>query len=376
MTTFKTPPSSLHLTEPPARWSIQKINDWYDNIKWPIGCNYLPHNAINQLEMWQAETFSPIVIDRELSWAASLGFNTVRVFLHDLLWQQDSEGFLNRIDTFLSIAAKHGIKPMMVLFDGVWDPFPKVGRQPDPKTYIHNSGWVQSPGFDVLNDVSRHDEMFDYVNGVISHFKNDERILVWDLFNEPDNINTGSYKDDYYVRQKADLALQLLFKTVLWVRAINPIQPITMAPWQTDWADVAAISLLDQYMFMNADIISFHCYEKVAGMEQRIMNLKRYKRPMLCTEYMARPLESTFADILPILKKHKVGGYSWGLVAGKSQTHCAWDSWHTTAETEPECWFHDIFKPDGTPYLQAEVDYLKDFITSPRKKNKAALAKA
>lgn len=361
---MKTPNASSTLQQADksgGTWTTQKINDWYQKNRWPIGCNYIPYNAINQLEMWQADTFSPRVIDKELSWAADLGFNTIRVFLHHLLWEQDSKGFISRMEEFLTVAHTYGIKTMFVLFDGVWNPFPKAGKQPAPRSLVHNSGWVQCPGFDVLNDATQYDGLRDYVHGVVDHFKGDHRILVWDVFNEPDNMNMGSYRDEDYALNKAELSMALLKKAIGWIRNIDPVQPITMAPWQFDWSDHNKLTDLDNYMFSHSDIISFHCYEDKKGIEKRILQLKRYGRPMLCTEYMARPLKSTFKDILPILKKHDVGGYSWGFVAGKSQTHIAWDSWQKPYEKEPELWFHDVFRPDGQPYCQKEVAYLLKF---------------
>ena len=343
------------------RWSQQKINRWYNKNSWPVGCNYIPQYAINQLEMWQEESFDTTIIEQELSWVAGLGFNTIRVFLHHLLWEQDSKGFLSRIDSFLSIATRFNIKTMFVLFDAVWDPFPKIGKQPEPRRHVHNSGWVQCPGYNVLNDTSTYDGLHDYVFGVINYFRKDERVLIWDLFNEPDNMNLGSYKDDNYATHKAELSMSLLKKAIMWVRAIDPVQPITMAPWQFDSDDPSKLTALDNYMFSHSDIISFHCYEDKTGMEKRIRDLKRYKRPMLCTEYMARPLNSTFENILPLLKKYRVGAYNWGFVAGKSQTHCAWDSWHQPDATEPSVWFHDVYKTNGEPYDKKEVDYLIKF---------------
>jgi len=343
------------------RWPEEKINAWYNNNPWPIGCNYIPHYAINQLEMWQEDSFDEAVIDKELSWAASLGFNTIRVFLHHLLWVQDDKGFLDRMAVFLSIAEKHNIRTMFVFFDAVWNPFPAIGKQGEPKNYVHNSGWVQCPGYEVLNDIAKHDALCSYVTGVVNRFKEDERIFAWDLFNEPDNMNLASYKDDNYVLGKADLSLYLLNKAVAWVRAINPVQPITMAPWQHDWSDPSALTALDNYMFTHSDIISFHCYEDSIGMERRILDLKRYNRPIVCTEYMARPFNSTFQKMLPVLKKHHVGAYNWGFVAGKSQTYCAWNSLQQASETAPALWFHDIFHANGEPYDEAEIAYLIDF---------------
>jgi hypothetical protein len=360
LATKSTVPFIEHDPELAHRWPEAKAAEWIERNGWLVGCNFVPGSAINQLEMWQEETFDAARIDQELGWAAGLGFNTVRVFLHHLLWEQDPKGFLARVDEFLTIASKHGIRSMLVLFDSVWNPFPKLGVQPAPRHNVHNSGWVQSPGYDVLNDPGQYDSLHNYVHGVVSHFKNDERVLIWDLFNEPDNMNVTSYKDDDYALHKAELSMALLKKTINWVRVINPVQPITMAPWKEDWSSDTKLTALDNYMFTHSDVISFHCYENAKLTEERILHLKRFNRPMLCTEYMARPFGSTFQEILPLFKKHNVGGYNWGLVAGKTQTHCPWDSWSTKYEKEPELWFHDIFRESGEPYKPEEVAFLKE----------------
>lgn len=360
LATKVTVPFLEHDPELAHRWPEAKAAEWMERNGWLVGCNYVPGNAINQLEMWQAETFDPARIDKELGWAAAIGFNTVRVFLHHLLWQENPEGFLSRIDQFLAIAHKHGIRSMLVLFDAVWNPFPKLGPQPQPKHNVHNSGWVQSPGYDVLNDPSQYDSLHSYVHGIVSHFANDERVLIWDLFNEPDNMNLASYKDDDYAQHKAELSMALLKKTINWVRLINPAQPITMAPWKEDWSCDTKLSALDNYMFTHSDIISFHWYENRKSTEERILHLKRFGRPLLCTEYMARPFGNTFQEIMPLFKEHNVGAYNWGLVAGKTQTHCPWDSWQNKYDNEPELWFHDIFRENGEPYKPEEVAFIKD----------------
>jgi len=368
-----TVPFLEHDPELAHRWSEARANEWMEKNGWLVGCNYIPSNAINQLEMWQEETFDPARIDQELGWAAGLGFNTVRVFLHHLLWEQNPQGFINRIDEYLSIASKHGIRSMLVLFDSVWNPFPKLGVQPVPKHNVHNSGWVQSPGYDVLNDPTQYDSLYNYVHGIVSHFKNDDRVLIWDLFNEPDNMNIASYKDDDYAVHKAELSMALLKKTINWVRVVNPIQPITMAPWKEDWSSDKKLTALDNYMFTHSDIISFHWYENKRSTKKRILHLKRFGRPLLCTEYMARPFGNTFQEILPLFKKYGVGAYNWGLVAGKTQTHCPWDSWSTKYENEPKLWFHDIFRENGEPYKADEVAFLKE-ITKIKKEELSKVA--
>jgi hypothetical protein len=340
------------------QWTPEQANRWYAKQPWFAGCNYSPASAINQLEMWQAETFDPKTIDRELTWAQDLGFNSVRVFLHDLPWQQDSKAYTKRIEEFLGIANKHKIGVIFVPFDGVWDPFPKPGPQRAPKPHLHNSGWVQSPGAEILRDPARHDELKPYISGLISHFKNDKRIHAWDLFNEPDNPNRPAYEKSE-LPNKADVALQLLRKSFTWARAANPSQPLTAGVWLTTWADPAKLSPMEKFCLDNSDVITFHNYAAIDDVKQCVNNLRRYNRPILCTEYMARPRGSRFDPILGYLKEQKVGAYNWGFVAGKTQTIYPWETWTKTYTNEPTIWFHDIFRTNGTPFSIQELHYIK-----------------
>lgn len=340
------------------RWSERKIRDWYRAHGRFLGCNYAPSSAVNQLEMWEAETFDPITIDRELGWAENLGFNSIRVFLHNLLWEHDAPGLIERMEKFLTIAESHGIGVMFVLFDSVWNPFPEKGKR-EYKIGVHNSGWLQSPGLEVLKDRSRHDNLEDYVKGVVGHFANDPRVHVWDLFNEPCNRNVASY-GAHEPLDKADLSLALLRKVFQWAREVNPSQPLTSGVWIGEWRE-EEIKELDRFMLESSDVITFHNYESPEEMERRILQLQRFRRPILCTEYMARGLNNTFENILPVFRKYDVGGYNWGLVAGKTQTNYAWDSWSVTYDGEPNIWFHDIFREDGTPYREEEVRFLVQY---------------
>lgn len=343
------------LPQTDLRWTEERARQWYAARGWLLGCNYAPSTAVNQLEMWEDESFDPITIDRELGWAEKLGFNSIRVFLHNLLWEHDAAGLLSRMETFLSIADSHGIGVMFVLFDSVWNPFPEKGKR-EYKIGVHNSGWLQSPGLDILKDLSKHDSLEGYVKGVMSHFGNDRRVHVWDLFNEPCNRNVASY-GAHEPENKADLGLALLQKVYRWARQVNPTQPLTSGVWIGEWSE-ERIKELDRFMLESSDVITFHNYESPEEMERRIKQLERFNRPILCTEYMARGLNNTFENILPIFERHNVSGYSWGLVAGKTQTNYAWDSWSVTYDGEPNLWFHDIFREDGTPYKEEEVKFL------------------
>jgi hypothetical protein len=347
-------------------WTSRRARAWGDSTGWLVGSNFAPSTAINQLEMWQADTFDPQTIDRELGWAESLGFNTMRVFLHDLLWQQDSAGFLNRVDQFLTIAQRHHIRPMFVLFDAVWDPLPHLGKQRAPIPHLHNSGWVQSPGAAILSDTTHYESLRPYVQGVVGRFAKDRRVIAWDIFNEPDNTNRPAYIA-YEPLNKPALTLILMRKAFEWARAMNPSQPLTAAPWLGDYVDPARMRPATKFMLENSDVITFHSYDDSAIVEKLITALERYGRPIICSEYMARPRGSTFQSILPIFARRHVGAINWGFVSGKTQTIYPWDSWNNEYTAEPKVWFHDIFRADGTPYNSGEIQLIQSITSRTRK---------
>jgi len=342
---------------PRGQWTPEQAQAWQAKQPWLVGCNFSPSSAINQLEMWQADSWDPATIDRELGWAQDLGFTSVRVFLHDLVWKHDRQGLLQRMEQFLQLADRHQIGVMFVLFDGVWDPFPKYGKQREPRPHIHNSGWVQSPGADLLKDPAARAELKDYVQGVIRHFRNDRRVQVWDLFNEPDNP-VPQYQD-VELKNKAELALALLKDTLQWAREVNPTQPLTSGVWIGNWGDVSKLTAMERCQLEDSDVITFHNYGPLEEAKKCVENLRRYQRPILCTEYMARPQGSRFDPILGYFKDAGVGAYNWGFVDGKTQTIYPWDSWRTNYTAEPPVWFHDIFRRSGAPYDAKEVDYIK-----------------
>ncbi|HEY7699471.1 MAG TPA: endo-1,4-beta-xylanase [Vicinamibacteria bacterium] len=343
------------------RWTKEKANAWYQERGFLVGANFIPSTAINQLEMWQADTFDPDTIDREIGLASSLGFTSVRVFLHHLLWEQDRDGFLERVDRFLAICDRHGVGVMIVLLDGVWDPNPKLGKQREPRPHVHNSGWVQSPGAAILGDPRRHDELRGYVYDIVRHYRDDRRIHAWDVFNEPDNRNDGSYPDTE-LKDKPEKAAMLLKKVFRWAREAEPSQPLTAGVWLGPWPAEKPLAPIEALMLEESDVVSFHAYEGLEGIRERVSQLRRYGRPILCTEYMARPRGSRFEPLLRYFKDEKVAAYNWGFVSGKSQTIYPWDSWSKPYTAEPAVWFHDIFRPDGTPFDPSEIRYIRSVL--------------
>ena len=314
--------------------------------------------------MWAAESWDPERIDKEFGWAAAIGMNSMRIYLHDEVWRAEGDAFLDRIDEFLGIAGEHGIVPLLVIFDDCWHE-PTQGRQPDPMPGIHNSGWARSPGRDILLDPDRRAALRDYVEALFARFGRDERVLAWDLYNEVTNYWLPSAHLGEEDREKARAAvgkdaqraasLRLLDDVFRWARASDPAQPLTAGAWNGDRD-------LNAHLHGLSDVVSFHNYREPERLEKLIGSLEAHGRPILCTEYMARRHGSTFANHLPIFRRKDISCWNWGLVDGKTQTKYAWedapDRW---GEGEPEPWFHDIFHIDGAPYDANEAELLIEF---------------
>lgn len=331
-----------------------KIRNW-KNV-WRFGANFIPSTAINQLEMWQEETFDPETIDRELGYAEKIGMNIMRVYLHDLLWEQDAPGFLRRMEKYLEIADSHHIGTMFVFFDDCWNPEFTLGKQPAPAPYTHNSGWIQSPGNAASDDLSQRPRLERYVKGVLSHFAHDGRIVLWDLYNEPGNGKAGDHLTVSACRE--NLSLPLLKDVFRWANEVERDQPVTAAPW----AFREGFGDLERFSFEHSEVVSFHCYcgKDVTERTSYLAKLIADGRPVICSEYMARTADSTFADCLPVFKKFGIGAINWGLVSGKTQTVYPW-GW-SAEKGQPPVPFHDVFNPDGSFLVPEEEKAIADIV--------------
>jgi len=326
-----------------GQWSTEKAWQWYENVGVIKGCNYLPRTAVNMTEMWQADTFDPATIDEELGWAHKAGYNSVRVFIQYLVWADDADGLKKRIDRFLSIADSHDISTMMILFCdcSFAGKEPYLGRQDDPVPGVHNSGWVPSPGLKRVTDRSVWPDLERYVKDIVGSFGADRRVLVWDLYNEPGNSRMG------------EKSLPLAEAAFAWARAAGPSQPMTIGAWSNFQGRMS------RRLMELSDIVSFHGYDAPAGVRARIEICRSYGRPVICTEWLRRQVGNTFASILPVFAANRVGGYHWGLVAGRTQTYMHWGS--KKHSPMPKIWQHDVFHPDGRPYDEKELELLKAF---------------
>ncbi len=343
----------------PRRWSAARAWKWYRAQPWLIGANYVPSHASNQLDMWQAESFDAEANDRELGWAAALGMNTMRVFLIDLLWTADADGFADRIDAFLAITAKHRIRPLFVLFDSCWGPEPQLGVQPLPQSGVHNAGWLQSPGEAALADPQTGARLEAYVKGVVGRFAKDDRVLGWDMWNEP--CNPGNpHRENAAYGVKRDAVTQLLPRIFDWARSANPVQPLTSGLWQhDDWSPRGPLTAIETIQLAQSDFLSFHDYGGTQSFLNRLEQLEGYGRPVICSEWLARTAGSTVDAILPEARRRRVGMMNWGLVAGRTQTTFPWDSWVNPYGMIPDRWFHDLLREDGTPFCVVEAAMIR-----------------
>lgn len=340
------------------RWSSQRAAVWAETSGWLFGCNFTPSTSGNQLEMWSPATFDLDTIERELSWAAGLGMNVVRVYLHDLLWSDDSDGLLGRLEQVLAVAAANGIRMMPVLLDGVWNPNPQLGVQGDPVPGVHNSMWVQSPGSSILYREEAWDSLVPYVQGVTSRFKHDERIVAWDLFNEPDQLDIDTIVAGNRDAKSA-ASVGLAAHVFDWVREVDPSQPLTIGLWE--YVDATpAESPLNELILERSDVTSFHCYFAESQLRSVLSSLKSHGRPMVCTEWLARSEGST-VDLLEVFNEEGVGAINWGLVDGRTQTKRPWRTWWEAVD-DNEPWFHELLHADGTPYDVDEIAVIRSVV--------------
>lgn len=337
-------------TSPAAgQWPEQKASAWQQKQPWLFGFNFVPSTAVNDTEMWQKETFDPAVIDRELAWAEHLGYNSCRVFVQYIVWKADPQGLKDRFTRLLEIADKHRISVMPVLFDDCAfgeppqrDPY--LGQQREPIPGMILPSWTPSPGLKLVTDKSAWPDLEKYVKDMVGTFNSDKRIVLWDLYNEPGNSGMGNK------------SLPLVEASFAWARQANPSQPLTVGVWG------GPKEISDRQIALS-DIVSFHFYGDNKGMKARIAGFKAHKRPVICTEWMARTLGAKYETELPLFKSEDVGCYNWGLVNGRTQCQYPWGS--PKNAPEPNVWFHDLLRRDGSPKNPDEVSFIRKFTNAP-----------
>lgn len=350
------------------RWTEAEANRWSQARPWICGCNFLPSTAVNFIEMWHPETFDLPTIEQELGWAAETGFNAIRINLNWLGWVHDRDGLMDRLDRFMGTAHRLGILTVPCLFDdcGFGGQEPQWARQPDPVPGVHNSRAIASPGRATVMDSAAHPRLGAYVRDVIGSFRNDRRILFWDLYNEPGN-RMEFHRQGFSTFPGAleGPAQALMQASFAWARAASPEQPLTVGAWTAAPGGAVGQSYttdIDRSALALSDIISFHAYLDRASVAAIIDRLRGQNRPMFCTEWMARAVDSRIADQLSLFRGRGVGCFQWGFVRGRTQTHLPWPEALVAAHggtARRDLWFHDLLDSDGAPYDPAEIDTIR-----------------
>ena len=352
------------------RWSKEKAWEWYNSHPWIRGCNYMSADCVNRVDQWQGLHFEERLktTEEELKLMADLGFNSVRIILEYVVWQKEHDSFLQRLERYISLLDKYGISPMIVLANDCMPPKTELWKMPDIGEQHYDIGYhggkkhsqhgrhnAPAPHFYLDNEETRED-YFKMVREIVSIYKNDNRILMWDVFNEPGNS------------RRSGITLPILKKMFETVREINPSQPVTAGAWCCN-SNYEFDMPEDVFCLENSDIITYHNYSRYDEHVRVIKYLKKFDRPIINTEWLARCTGNTVFDNFPLFYLENIGCFNWGFVAGKYQTfepyeaHWQWYNDDNRAPIDFTKWFHDLYRPSHRPYDPHEIDTIKLFCT-------------
>nr|WP_319777171.1 hypothetical protein [uncultured Sphaerochaeta sp.] len=359
------------------KWTKEKAWEWYNARPWITGCNFIPSNT-RTIELWQEYGHEEIMprVREEVELAAGLGLNSMRVFFPIYVWKNQHDAFLKHLEELLTIMDEKGITMMPVLFGDCLVPKskhrdPVFGRQPDPvpgyfggeaispfdeapdedgrETAADNVGW--SP----YDDRALWPEAEAYVKELARIYGKDERIIIWNVWNEAGNSN------------RLSMSGPLMTKAFQWLREMDVVQPLTADVWGAGadhphgWLNNPRIyAEIEDLAIELSDVVSFHFYGDYTHLKQYIAVLEKYGRPLLNTEWMHRPFRSIIQTHLPVFKKEKIGSYFFGFVNGKAQFNYVWNFIKGMPDIDTRLWMHDIFHSDFTPYDPEEIEVIKD----------------
>lgn len=347
-------------------WSKERAWEWYNARPWIRGCNYMSADCANRIDQWQELGFEErlVTTEEEFKLTQELGYNSIRIILEFIVWDEQRDGFMERFERYISLATKYGISCMVVLANDCMRPksfeVNKIGKQKVDLGYhggrkTSQHGHHDEMGWHVLDDPSTAPRYFEMVREIVAKYRDDERIIIWNVYNEVGNSK----------RDKVTLPnLKRMFEII---REIEPIQPLTAEAWRLDTQDIADLSHVEQYALNNSDIVSFHSYSHYMNIVQIIHTLKNLGRPILCTEWLARGMGNNVQELFPLFFLEKIGCYNWGFVAGKYQTYEPWNGIWEQYEKNPNLnfdftkWLHDLYRPNHRPYNPKEIELIKHF---------------
>lgn len=348
------------------QWTVEEANTWYRKYPWIRGTNFLPSNCSSRLDMWQSYHLKEHLecSDRELALAEQIGFNSVRLWLNfDVYYSEGKETFLDILEKYICLCAKHHQSVMLCLAyeeDLHELPFvPKpLGEQPIyPATHFNRPKEKEGkPSWrHYLEIPETHDLFIEMVTEVVRKYRDDERIIVWNVWNEPD-----------ITRKEA--TLPLLAQLFELVRSLDPIQPLTSDIWAGLDEECKCKSVVQQYSLEHSDVISFHNYSPYEKFIEQVIRLKSVTdRPIFMTEWLHRINHNNVYELYPLMYLENIACYCWGFVAGLTATIEPWNSLWDQYDKDHNVpydftkWQHDLFRPNGRPYDPKEIEIIKHF---------------
>lgn len=352
------------------KWSKEKIWEWYNSKPWIRGCNYMSADCANRIDQWQQYKFEERfeTTKKELALMSKLGYNSIRIIPEFFVWKEEHDGFMERFERYIELANQNGISCMVVLGNDCCPPKEEalerlhLGEQHVDWGYhggrkVSQHGKFDGAGYSILDEPKSAEKYYEFVREIVEKYKNDERIIIWDVFNEPGNSKRDS------------MSLLHMKKFLEIIRNIDPIQPLTIAIW-SQLTNFEKLREIEKFGLENSDIISYHNYGSYENNIRELKLLKKYDRPIINTEWLNRCGGNTIEELFPLFYLEKVGCYNWGFVAGKYQTYEPWNGIWNSYEENPDSiinnfdftkWFHDIYRPSHNPYNPKETELIKRF---------------
>lgn len=350
------------------QWSNEKIWEWYNSRPWIRGCNYMSADCANGIDQWQEYQFEERfeTTKKELALMSELGYNSIRIRPEFFVWEKEHDGFMERFERYIELAAQNGISCMVIFGNDCCPPKEEalnrlyLGEQHVDWGYhggrkVSQHGTFAGAGYSLLDDAEYAEKHYEFVREIVEKYKNDERIIIWDVFNEPGNSKRNS------------MSLPHMKKFFEIIRSIDPIQPLTVGIW-SQTTELKNLTEAEKYGLENSDIVSYHNYGTYENNIQELKVLKKLGRPILNTEWLNRCGGNTIEELFPLFYLEKVGCYNWGFVAGKYQTYephnSVWDNYKSEYykyNFDFTKWFHDIYRPSHNPYNPKETELIKRF---------------
>ena len=348
------------------KWSKEKANEWYKKQGWLRGCNFIGSDCTNRLDMWQSYKSEEklVTADKELALCDKIGFNTVRLWMNFDVYYKEKNSYMDILEKYISLCDKHHQKVMIVL--AYEEDLPRgevfVAKEMGEQKYAlgEHQGRIplekeeiEKTPYHYLEYKELHDIFIEMVKNIVSKYANDERVLCWNIFNEP-GIMIG---------ERNIPLLKELFEVV---RSYNPIQPLCADIWR-GLNEGKIKSAEEQLAYDLSDVISFHSYLPYSLLVEELHYHLKDGRPVLLTEWLHRINHNNIFEIYPLLYLNNVANYCWGFVVGKTQTHepwpHMWDEYYNGIITDFDFtkWQHDLFRPNLRPYDPREIKVLEKY---------------